>query len=92
METIVVVGLPVLIILAIVISLKLRAWLSFLLIFVLGLAAPFVVDFVYCTILTNECPPDALAAVAFLFHAQLVIVISCGIYAFILNNVKRDDC
>ena len=45
MTTILVIGLPVLIVLSIVISLKLKVWLSFLLILVLGVASPFVVDF-----------------------------------------------
>ena len=50
-----VIGLPVLSILLIVISLKLKASFSFLLIFALGIASPFVVDFVYCFVLGKEC-------------------------------------
>ena len=90
MTTILVIGLPVLIVLSIVISLKLRVWLSFLLIFVLGVASPFVVDFFYCSILKNECKPDALEAVGFFLLAIYVIVISSMIYGFILKKVKQN--
>ncbi|WP_215399513.1 hypothetical protein [Rheinheimera oceanensis] len=89
MTTILVIGLPVLTILSIVISLKLKALFSFLLIFALGMISPFIVDFVYCSVLSNECKPDALEAVGFLFLAIYVIIISSAIYAFILNKIKQ---
>jgi hypothetical protein len=89
MTTLLVIGLPVLVILLIVASLKLKAGFNFLLIFILGLASPFGVDFVYCAILNNECKPDALEAVGFYFLAIYVIAISSVIYALILNTAKR---
>jgi len=88
MTKILVIGFPVLIVLSIVISLKLKVWLSFFLIFVLGVASPFVVDFVYCTVLKNECKPDALEAVGFFVLALSVIVICSVIYGFIQDKVK----
>ena len=88
MTTILVIGFPVLIVLSIVILLKLKVWLSFLLIFVLGVASPFVVDFVYCTVLKNECKPDVLEAVGFFVLALSVIVICSVIYGFIRDKVK----
>ncbi len=94
MTTILVLGLPVLAILSIVISLKLNAGFSFLLIFALGVASPFIVDFVYCSVLSNECAPDALEAVGFFFHAVYVIFISSVIYGFIPDKFRqksRDD-
>jgi hypothetical protein len=89
MTTVLVIGLPVLIILSIVMSLKLKIWLSFLLIVVLGVVSPFIVDFFYCSILNNECKPDALEAVGFFFLAIYVIVICSVIYGLILNKVKQ---
>lgn len=84
-----VIGLPVLSILLIVISLKLKASFSFLLIFALGIASPFVVDFVYCFVLGKECKPDALGAVGFFLLAIYVIIISSAIYAFVPTKIKQ---
>lgn len=89
MTTILIIGLPVLTILSIVISLKLKELFSLLLIFALGVASPFIVDFVYCSVLNNKCKPDALSAVGFLFHAMYVVVISSVIYGIIPNKIKQ---
>lgn len=84
-----IIALPVLAILIIVISLKLKASFSFFLIFALGIASPFAVDFVYCSVLGNECKPDGLAAVGYFFLALYVIVISSAIYAFVPKEIKQ---
>ncbi|MDP4527976.1 hypothetical protein Q3O59_02885 [Alkalimonas delamerensis] len=89
MTTTLVIGFPVLAILFIVIPLKLKASFSFLLIFALGIASPFAVDFVYCSVLGKECKPDALEAVGFLFLAISVIIISSAIYAFVPKKFKQ---
>lgn len=89
MTTILIIGLPVLAILSIVIALKLKALFSFLLIIGLGVASPFVVDFVYCSALNNECKPDALEAVGFIMIGIYVIIISSVIYGLIPKKIKQ---
>lgn len=89
MTSLLTIVLPVLIILLIVIPLKLRAIFSFLLIITLSVCSPFIVNFVYCSVLSYECQPDALKAAGYLLLTLYVIVISSVIYIVLPKKLKH---
>jgi len=89
MAIVLIIGIPVFIILSIIIQLKLRGLFSYLIILAMGGLAPFIVDFIYCSVLDNECKPDALSALGIIFHSFYIIIICSVIYVNMPNRFKR---
>ncbi|WP_337881083.1 hypothetical protein [Rheinheimera sp.] len=83
-----IIGIPVLLILALVILLKKEASASYKVIFILGVFTPFLVDILYCSALKNECPPDPLNVMGHLLLSVYVIAISSVIYRFLPARLK----
>ncbi len=84
-----IVGIPTLIILGLVISLKLNSMLSYIVIILLGILSTYAVDYIYCNILGFECIPDALTGLGLIIHSLLVIIFSSIIYNVLCNKYKK---
>ena len=80
MTSVLIVAIPVVFILAIALALKLKSPFHDLLIVVLAVCSTFVVDFVFCSVLSPQCEPVALKAVAYIVHPFLVIVVTAILY------------
>ncbi|AGP84383.1 hypothetical protein I607_02865 [Alteromonas mediterranea U4] len=89
MQIALVTGIPVIVILLIVISLKLNALFSYLTIVGLGIASSFTVEYVFCSVLKTQCEPDPLNSIGLLFHSLLIIVICSVIYALMPRRFKN---
>lgn len=84
MQTALIVGLPVLIILLIVLKLKFNRLFSYILIAGLGIGSSLSMEFIFCSILKTHCELDPLNQLGLIFHSLYVTVISWFIYSIIL--------
>jgi len=90
MTTALVIGLPVIVIVAVALFLNLSFLKSFFIILVLAICSTIAVNFTFCSILKTQCEPDSLNAVGYFFHALYVVVISSVIYALLEHWFRKD--
>lgn len=89
MQTVFVVGLPVIIVLAIVITVKLNELLSYLLIAALGIGSSFIVEWIFCSVLNTQCEADPLNVLGVFFHAFYAVSLCSVIYAVMPAKLKH---
>ena len=89
MQTALIIGLPVLIILLLVTMLKFKPIFSYMAIVGLGVLSSFVVEFLFCSVIKTQCEPDPLNAVGLIFHSLYVIVICAIIYTTLPRKLKK---
>lgn len=89
MQTAFIIGLPAIVILLLITTLKLKPLFSYMAIVGLGVLSSFVVDFFFCSVLKTQCEPDPLNAVGLIFHSFYVIVICTVIYTILPRKLKH---
>lgn len=90
MQTTVIMGLPVLIILLVVLQLKLNRFFIYILIAGLGIGSSLSMEFIFCSILKTQCAPDPLNQLGLMLHSFYVTVISWVIYTIFLLFLEKE--
>ncbi len=91
MSFLLIVGIPTLIIIGLVVTLKLNSILAYFTIILLGILSTYAVDYTYCNILGFECKPDPLNALGEIIHSVLVIIFCSIIYTVLPNKYKKNN-
>lgn len=91
MQTLLIMGVPVIVILLVIVTLKLRELLSYLTIVGLGVISTLTVEFLFCSVLKTQCEPDPLNSVGLIIHSFIVITICSVIYAIMPNRFKKSS-
>lgn len=89
MQSELIIGISVIVILLLVIMLRLKPLSSYMAIVGLGVLSSFIVDFMFCSVLQTQCEPDPLNAVGLFFNSLYVIVICSVIFALLPRRFKK---
>jgi hypothetical protein len=89
MQTLLIMGVPVIVILLVIVTLKLRELFSYLAIVGLAVMSTFTVEFLFCSVLKTQCEPDPLNSVGLIIHSFIVITICSVIYAIMPSRFKK---
>lgn len=68
--------LPAIAIVLIIHALKLVSLLRFILLVALAIASTFFIQYIFCEVLTYDCPSDPLVGLGYVTHSLLVIAVS----------------
>ena len=91
MQTLLIMGVPVIVILLVIVPLKLRELFSYFAIVGLAVMSTFTVEFIFCSVLKTQCEPDALNSVGLIIHSFIVITICSVIYAIMPSRFKNSS-